>query len=410
MQLIRQPRPQVSKQTVMNTSSSQKSKLIYFDNAATTFPKPEGVTVAMLDYMTRVGGNPGRSGHSRSTQAGELVFTCRELLAKMYGVKNIMKVIFTQNATEALNLAILGLLKKGDHAVTTSMEHNSVIRPLKEFENKGLISLHVLQCDKHGRVGLDELENALSEKTALVVVNHVSNAFGTAQDLRAISARCKQRNVPLLVDCAQSGGLLDIDLARDGIDMLAVAGHKGLYGPPGTGALIISDDFDAGRIEPRKYGGTGSFSEHMTQPLFLPDRFECGTLNAAGIAGLTEGISFINSLGGPEAFRRHESGLRARFSAQCKNEIDTFVEYVSADDIAAGTISFNLAGVSPSEVAERLADDFSVMCRAGLHCAPLAHQTMGTFPDGTVRFSFGMFNTIDEIKVAVEALKEISIS
>lgn len=389
-------------------SSYPQEKIIYFDNAATTFPKPEGVTAAMLDYMARVGGNPGRSGHARSTRAGEIVFNCREQLAGMFGVKNILKVIFTQNATEALNLAILGLLKKGDHAITTSMEHNSVIRPLKELENKGLISLHVLQCDKHGRVGLDELENALSLKPALVVVNHVSNAFGTAQDLRAISARCKQRNVPLLVDCAQSAGLLDLDLARDGIGMLAVAGHKGLYGPTGTGALIISDDFEAERIEPRKYGGTGSFSEHLTQPMFLPDRFECGTLNVAGIAGLAVGISFINALGGPEAVRRHECGLRARFSAKCKNELDTFLEYVSADEVVAGTLSFNLKGSSPSKVAEKLSDDFNIMCRAGLHCAPLAHQTMGTFPEGTVRFSFSMFNTMDEIDTAVEALKKIS--
>ncbi|MBN2160470.1 MAG: aminotransferase class V-fold PLP-dependent enzyme [Spirochaetes bacterium] len=384
-------------------------KTIYFDNAATSFPKPPGAVEAVIDYMTRVGGNPGRSGHARSVDAGEAVFSAREAVAALFGVKNPMRVVLCSNATEALNLAIQGILRPGDHAVTTAMEHNSTIRPLMEMERRDGISVTVAPCPG-GRVDCEELLRSFRPKTRLVVVNHASNAFGVVQPLGDIGMMCREKKAVLLADCAQSAGIIPIDIKRDAVDIAAFAGHKGLYGPTGTGGLVISDDFDFRLIRPLKFGGTGSNSDSTYQPDFLPDIFESGTLNAAGISGLNAGIRYILSLqDGVRTVQSHKRDLAGYFIRKAGECVEGFTTYVAAELMDTGVVSFNIEGKEPSEVAWRLAERHGIMCRSGLHCAPLAHRTIGTFPGGTVRFSFGIFNTPEEIDIAVGALQEIAV-
>ncbi len=384
-------------------------KPIYLDNAATTFPKPGEVVDAVVDYMTRVGGNPGRSGHQLSIDAGEIVFSAREAVAELFGVTNPMRVIFCSNATEALNLAIQGILHEGGHAVTTAMEHNSTIRPLKELEKRGSIALTVVPCTG-GVVDPADFERALRPDTKLAVVNHGSNAFGVIQPLREIGEACRRKNVTLMADCAQTAGLVPIDMRNEPVDMVAFSGHKGLYGPTGTGGLLLSEKFDHGRLRPLKFGGTGSSSDSVHQPDFLPDEYESGTLNVAGLAGLCAGINYILSLqGGVGAILMRKKELARYFLARAGERVRGFVSPVPAELVGTGVVSFNIEDLEPSDVSYHLSDRYGVMSRSGLHCAPLAHQTMGSFPRGTVRFSFGIFNTKEEIDRAVSALEEITM-
>lgn len=386
---------------------AEKAAAVYFDNAATSFPKPPAVIGAVTDYMTRVGGNPGRSAHARSVDAGEAVFAAREAAAELFGASNPMRVLFASNATDALNLAVQGILRPGDHAVTTAMEHNSVIRPLREMEARG-VALTVVPCPD-GRLDPERFSRSVRGDTKLAVVNHASNAFGILQPLRDIAAVCRERGIVLLADCAQTAGIIPIDMERDGIDLLAFAGHKGLYGPTGTGGLVLAGGFDTALLRPLKFGGTGSNSDSEVQPDFLPDRYESGTLNAAGISGLNAGIRHIFSLqDGVKSVHSHKKMLADRFINGVRGSVRGFTGYVPAERIETGVVSFNIAGMEPSEVAYLLSERYGIMCRPGLHCAPLAHRTMGTFPGGTVRFSFGIFNTEEEIDLSIQALGEIS--
>jgi cysteine desulfurase / selenocysteine lyase len=381
---------------------------IYFDNAATSFPKPREVVDAVVEYMTHIGGNPGRSGHARSIEAGEVVFSARETMARLFGVSSPMRVIFCLNATDALNLAIQGILREGDHAVTTSMEHNSAIRPLKELEKRNVIELTVVPCPS-GRVDLDVLDGSIRPSTKLVVVNHASNAFGTLQPLREIGRLCKMKNVVLLADCAQTAGIIPLDMKSDAIDIIAFSGHKGLCGPTGTGGLVLEDGFDHARMRPLKFGGTGSSSDSVYQPDFLPDVYESGTLNAAGLSGLNAGVRYILSLqDGVPGVKRHKKDLSEYFMLRAEKNVRGFTASVPPALNETGVVSFNINGIEPSDTALQLSDRYGIMCRSGLHCAPLAHRTMGTFPRGTVRFSFGIFNTRKEIDCAIQALEEIS--
>lgn len=393
----------------MKSSGQHSGEYLYFDNAATTFPKPEEVVGAVTRFMTGVGGNPGRSGHALAIESGEIVFTAREEIARLFGAESPLRVIFCPNATEALNLAIQGILSGGGHAVTTAMEHNSSIRPLSELERSGAISLTVVSCSKNGLLDMDELARNLRPDTKLVVINHASNVFGTAQPLEDIAEVCSGKGVVLLADCAQSAGIMPLDIEKSGVDILTFSGHKGMYGPTGTGGLILSKRFDHGRMRPLVYGGTGSGSDSVYQPDFLPDRYESGTLNAAGIAGLCAGVRYILSLqNGVAGIHLHKKGLVRRFVSAAEKRVRGFIRYVPADLNETGVVSFNIEGMDPSDVALRLGDNYGILCRAGLHCAPLAHRSLNTFPRGTVRFSFGIFNTTEHIDRAVEALEEIS--
>jgi cysteine desulfurase family protein len=392
---------------IMLFSSAAPEKVIYFDNGATSFPKPQPVLDAVLAYMTAIGANPGRSGHQLSARAGEVVFAARRALASLFSVRNPMRVIFCMNATEALNLAISGLIEKGDHVITTSMEHNSAIRPLKELERSGIILLAIAPCSKTGLIDIAELEKHFTGSTRMLVLNHASNVTGTVQPLRDIGAWCREKNIVLIADCAQSAGIIPIDMQKDNIDLLAFSGHKGLYGPTGTGGLVMAEDFDYSRLRPLKFGGTGSSSGSILQPAIIPDKYESGTLNVAGLSGLYAGITHITAL--PDGIRGVHAGKKAlvQYFLERARDIPGFIEYVPAESIETGVVSFNIEGIEPSTVAQMLAEEYNILARPGLHCSPLAHQTIGTFPRGTVRFSFGLFNTREEIDTAVEALKKI---
>jgi len=384
--------------------------IIYFDNAATSFPKPPAVIEAVVNYLTKIGANPGRSGHYLAIKAGELIYHTRKSIAYMFGVKNPMQVIFTSNATHSLNLAIKGIIKTGNHVITTSMEHNSTIRPLNELVKAGVIELDIIQAVKEtGLIDPLQIEQLIKNNTKVVVINHGSNVTGCAQDLKKIGEICKTNNLTLIVDCAQTAGTVPINIINSRADIICFTGHKGLMGPTGTGGIILADDFDSSLLLPLTYGGTGSLSAKTLQPGFLPDRYESGTLNVAGISGLGAGIDFIYSLPqGPESIQEHKQKLVNLFIDTARERVSGFVCYSNQHIINTGIASFNIEKFSPSDIARVLSEKYKIMCRVGLHCSPLAHRTIGTFPKGTVRFSFSYFNKVEEIRKAVDALVRIT--
>jgi cysteine desulfurase family protein len=376
---------------------------IYFDNAATSWPKPPAVRAALDEYFSDAGGNPGRSGHRMSIAAARLVENARETLSEFFHAKEPSQIVFTQNATHALNLAVYGLLKPGDHVVTTSVEHNSVMRPLRHLESIG-VEITIAPCRSDGTLDMNCLSDALQPDTRLLVTTHGSNVAGTLIPIRQVAALARDRNILYLVDASQTAGTIPIDVQGLGIDLLAFSGHKGLLGPTGTGALYVSD---RPILSPLMRGGTGSDSAHEAQPEFLPDVHESGTMNVAGIAGLRAGVRFLEETG-LDAVMAHEQKLVSQLIGGLR-EIPGVTIYGPGDAaLQCGVVSFNIDGVTPSEVSLILDERFGLMARPGLHCAPSAHRTLGTFPAGTVRFSFGWFNTAAEVDVALEALRKIA--
>jgi cysteine desulfurase family protein len=387
--------------------TNRTDRIIYFDNAATSFPKPETVVEASLNYLKNIGGNPGRSGHRLSIEAGSEIFSARQALADLFSITNPMKIVLTSNATEALNLSISGTARVRFHVITSSMEHNSTIRPLKELESQGIITLSIIKCSKEGYLDPEDFIKSIKADTKMAVINHASNSFGTVQPLREIGKICREKGIIFIVDAAQSAGIINIDMNKDNIDILAFSGHKSLYGPTGTGGLAISDAFDYKIIKPLKFGGTGSFSDKIIQPDFLPDIFESGTPNAMGIYGLGAGLKFITGTG-IDNIRTHKKKLTEYFIEQASSEIKGFINYIPAEYIETGVVAFNIKNIQCSDVSEILSDEYGIMSRAGLQCTPLSHETVGTYPEGTVRFSFGIFNTKEEIDNSITALKNIS--
>ncbi|OFW42255.1 MAG: cysteine desulfurase [Acidobacteria bacterium RIFCSPLOWO2_12_FULL_60_22] len=378
--------------------------MIYFDNAATSWPKPAAVRAALSDYVGDAGGNPGRSGHRMSVAAARIVERAREALAELFHAHDPSRIVFTQNATQALNQALYGLLRPGDHVVTTSVEHNSVMRPLRHLETLG-VELTVVSCNRDGMLDLNRVRRALRPGTRLLVTTHGSNVVGTLTPVVALAALAREQGIPYLVDASQTAGAIPIDVQEMGVDLLAFTGHKALLGPTGTGGLYIREGVV---LAPLMRGGTGSDSAQETQPEFLPDAYESGTLNVAGIAGLGAGVRFLSEIG-IEAVQAHERKLVAQFLAGAA-EISGITLYGPKDAaLQCGVVSFNVAGAMPSEVGLILDQSFGIMARTGLHCAPSAHRTLGTFPTGTVRFSFGWFNTSAEVGLALEALREIAV-
>ena len=378
--------------------------MIYFDNAATSWPKPAAVRAALSDYVGDAGGNPGRSGHRMSVAAARIVERAREALAELFHAHDPSRIVFTQNATQALNQALYGLLRPGDHVVTTSVEHNSVMRPLRHLETLG-VELTVVSCNRDGMLDLNRVRRALRPGTRLLVTTHGSNVVGTLTPVVALAALAREQGIPYLVDASQTAGAIPIDVQEMGVDLLAFTGHKALLGPTGTGGLYIREGVV---LAPLMRGGTGSDSAQETQPEFLPDAYESGTLNVAGIAGLAAGVRFLSEIG-IEAVQAHERKLVAQFLAGAA-EISGITLYGPKDAaLQCGVVSFNVAGAMPSEVGLILDQSFGIMARTGLHCAPSAHRTLGTFPTGTVRFSFGWFNTSAEVGLALEALREIAV-
>ncbi len=383
--------------------SASDMKPIYFDNAATSWPKPAGVSDAISGAMSTPLGNPGRSGHRMAIASARLVLEAREAVARLFMIDDPTGITFTKNATEALNLAIYGLVKPGDHVITTAMEHNSVMRPLRHLEALGA-DLTVLPCSQEGSLEPAQVRQAIGPKTRLVVTTHGSNVTGAILPVEEIARICRQAEVPYLVDAAQTAGVCSLDLSRMGIDLLAFTGHKGLLGPTGTGGLYIRPGLE---LSPLIRGGTGSLSDQETQPEFPPDRYESGTVNVIGLAGLAAGVDYLLEKG-TTLVREHDKVLLRSFLDAARGNSGCHVYGPSDPERQVGVVSFNIEGVSPSEVGRLLDSEFDIMCRIGLHCAPIAHRTMGTFPDGTVRFSWGSFNTIEEIARAMDALERIA--
>ncbi len=379
--------------------------MIYFDNAATSWPKPEAVPAAMTRFLREVGANPGRSGHGLSIEAGRVVYDVRERVARLFGHPDPLSVVFTKNATEALNVALQGLLAPGDHVVTSVMEHNSVLRPLRYLESRG-VSVTRVACAADGTLDPADVARALAPQTRLVVLSHASNVVGTLCPLAEVGRLVEERGVPFCVDAAQTAGAVPLEMRSMHIDLLAFTGHKSLYGPQGTGGLCLGERV-RDRLRPLVYGGTGSASDSEVHPEFLPDRLEAGTLNAVGLAGLGAGLAFVEARGAA-ALRAHEAALTARLLDGLRGISGVRVVGPGDAERQTAVVSFNLDGWSCSEVATALEERAGLCCRAGLQCAPLAHRQLGTFPEGTVRFSLGAFNREDEVDTALAALRELA--
>ena len=377
---------------------------IYLDNAATSFPKPEAVYRSIDETFRRFGGNPGRGGHQYALDASRIVFTAREAVAGFFGISDSSRVVFTANATVAINQALFGSLRPGDRVVTTNMEHNAVARPLRALQERGVEVVKVA-ADRRGFVSAQDFCRACSAApTVLAVLGHISNVTGTIQDLATIGPWCRRHGVTLLVDAAQSAGLLPIDVETLGIDLLAAPGHKGLFGPVGTGFLYVRPGLE---LVPLLYGGTGANSHSDLMPDVMPERLESGTPNTPGLAGLTAGIAWLEEVG-LDAIREHEIKCMSRLLAGLA-AIPGLELYGPGDAAkSGGVLSFNLPGADPSAVAYRLDQEFSICVRAGLHCAPEAHRAIGTYPAGTVRVSPNMMNRPEEIEAFIAAIATIA--
>jgi len=375
--------------------------LIYFDNAATTWPKPPGVTDAMRCCLDDKGANPGRSGHRMSLEAGQVVDKTRNAIARLFNIPDRDRVIFTLNATDALNMAIKGSIKPGDHVITTSMEHNSVTRPL--YGLRRVISVTKVPCAEDGSLNPRKIEKAIRINTRIIVITHASNVTGTVMPVREIGALARQKGLIFIVDAAQSAGVLDIDVQDMNIDLLALPGHKGLMGPPGTGILYVGE---RAQVRPFREGGTGSHSTDPGQPEVLPEKYESGTLNSPGIAGLGAGLEFISQTG-INTIREHELGLTRRFIESAGRMPGVKLYGPGAEAERAPVVSFLLEGQDTGAVGGALDKWYNIACRAGLHCAPDAHRTLGTLEKKLVRFSFSYFNTASEVDFALQCLRDI---
>jgi len=390
-------------------ASDEAERVIYLDNAATSWPKAPGVGEAMLAAIELGHGNPGRGSHHLAVEAGRTVLHCREQLAQLFNLDDPFRLVFTANVTEALNLALFGWLRAGDRVVTTAMEHNAVMRPLHALGEQRGITIEVVPAAADGTTNPADFGRALEPGAALAVVNHASNVSGTIAPLAEIAVACRERGVPLLVDAAQTAGSLPLDMKALGIDMLAFTGHKSLLGPTGTGGLCLAESVDTERLLPLVHGGTGSQSELELQPSFLPDRYEAGTLNAVGIAGLLAAVSYVRQTT-VERIRAHELSL-TRALAHGLRSLRGVSVYGPADtERQVSVVSFTIEGMQASEVAVRLEDEFGILVRSGLHCAPSAHRSLGTYPRGTVRFGLGYFNTEAQVERALEAVAVLAHS
>lgn len=375
---------------------------VYLDNAATTYPKPEAVYQAAESFMRDLGGSAGRSGHARAVDTGRLVYAARAGIAAMIGADDPLRVVFTKNATEALNLAIRGLVSPGDHVVTSSMEHNSVMRPLEALRATG-VSYTIVRCAKDGTLDPADLEKAITPDTRLVVLNHASNVTGTILPIGEVAAIARARGLKLLVDAAQTVGRLNIDVSQ-GFDLVAFSGHKELFGLQGTGGLYIREGIE---IDPLCYGGTGSKSSELQQPEELPDRFESGTLNAHGIVGLGAGVKFVTSTG-IDAIRDHEVALLEVLCEGLGRIKGVTVHGPDSQRARIGIVPLTFEGISTTDAAEVLDARYGIATRAGLHCAPAAHQTIGTFETGALRVSVSYLNTEEDVEYFLNCLEAIT--
>lgn len=378
---------------------------IYLDNAATSWPKPPVMMQGMTDFNTRIGSNPGRSGHSMSIEAGRILFETRDALSRLFNVSDPMNIVLTPGITHSLNMVIHGLLKPGDHVITSSMEHNSVMRPLRELEKHG-VELSVIGCGDSGIIDPDRVRESISPDTSLIILTHASNVTGSIQPVEEVGRIAREHGIVYCIDSAQTAGALTVDVEAMNIDLLCFSGHKSLLGPMGTGGMYIRKGVE-NRIIPLMQGGTGSRSEYELQPEFMPDRFESGTLNALGFAGLLKSVEFILEQG-VERIEQKENRLVEQLLAGLSGIKGVTVYGPGNLHQRSAAVSFNINGVNPSEVSLYLDEEHGIMSRPGLHCAPSAHKTTGTFPSGTNRLSPGYFTTEDEIDAAVKAVHSLA--
>lgn len=378
--------------------------IIYFDNAATSWPKPEAMIKAMTDFNSGIGANPGRSGHRLSIEAGRVIFKAREAVASLLGADDPHSVIFTRNATAGINTILNGFLRPGDHIITSSMEHNSVMRPLHALERKG-VEIGVVRCSASGCISPDDIVAAFKKNTRMIILTHASNVTGAIMPIADIAKIASDAGVVFCVDAAQTAGSIPINVIKENIDILIFSGHKSLYGPQGTGGFYIRKELES-KVSPLEYGGTGSRSEFEEQPDFMPDRFESGTPNTIGVAGLYAGVSFVSGIG-LEAIQAKETALTKLFIDGIRSIKGLKIYGDPNPSNRTAVVSFTIDGISPSEISYQLDEEFGILSRPGLHCAPAAHRTIGTFPEGTVRFSFGYFTTEEEIVIAIKAIESI---
>ncbi len=379
--------------------------MIYLDNAATSHPKPEPVYKRMDFVLRNASANPGRSGHRMAIEANRVIFDSRENVARLFNIRHPERIVFTCNATAALNLALKGLLQPGDHAITSDIEHNSIVRPLKFLSQQG-VNVHRVQASREGAIDPDYISSAITCETRLVAVTHASNVIGTITPIAEIIKTAHNKEVPVLIDAAQTAGSVPIDVEALEVDLLACPGHKGLFGPQGTGFLYVSPKIN---LNPTVFGGTGSRSDLDRMPDFLPDRHEAGTLNTPGIAGLGAGAEFLLAEG-IETVRAHEKYILSRL-IDGLSSIPGVKIYVTRDmERRAAVVSFAIEGMDPAGIGDRLDTEFGVGVRVGIHCAPDAHKVIGSYPKGTIRMSPGYFTTPEEIDLAIEAIGAIAAS
>ncbi len=377
---------------------------VYLDNASTTFPKPKQVVDAMYNYMLTVGGNAGRGNYSNSLESNRYLYNARETVCDFFGFDSPSNVIFTNNVTTSLNILIKGILRPGDHVITSSMEHNSVIRPLHFCQEHLKIKLDIINANSQGFVDINDLKKKINISTKLIIITQASNVTGSIQDLYSIGKICSDNNIFFIVDSSQGAGTLDINMKNIKANVIAFTGHKSLLGPQGVGGFILDSKFND-CCSPLLQGGTGSLSYSLEQPDFLPDKFECGTHNIPGIIGLAEGIKYINSIG-LNSIHDHNQYLIDYLLAGLLNINGLTIYGDTSGKMLTTCISINANSLDPSELGYHLECN-GIKTRTGLHCAPLAHKTIGTYPNGTVRLSLSYFTTKEDIDYTLTILNKI---
>ena len=378
---------------------------VYLDNGSTSFPKPKIVADSIYNYLTNVGGNPGRANHSNALEANRALYMAREEICNFFNYDKPENVIFTNNITSSLNILLNGVIKSGDHIITSSMEHNSVIRPIYNLKNILNIDIDIVQANSLGIVDINDIKNLIKPNTKLIVMTHASNVVGSIQPIKQIGDLCNELGIFFILDSAQSAGVLDINFKELSLSALAFTGHKSLLGPQGIGGFIIDDKLNE-VCHPLILGGTGSLSHSLTQPDFLPDKFESGTLNIPGIIGLHEAIKFIKSEG-LNTIYEHNSYLRSYLIAGILNIPNYTISGALDRKSATSCVSITHSKLDVSELSYILESDFNISNRSGLHCAPLAHKTIGTYPNGTVRLSLSYFTTKEEIEYTLKSINKI---
>jgi len=380
---------------------------VYLDNSSTTFPKPKQVIDSMYNYMLNVGGNAGRGNYNNSLQSNRYLYDAREIICDFFGYNCPSNVIFTSNVTTSLNILIKGILKTGDHVITSSMEHNSVIRPLSFCKENLQIKLDIIKANSMGFIDLDDFKNKITAKTKLVVITQASNVTGSIQQIHDIGKMCNDNNIFFIVDSSQGAGVLDLNMKSVNANAIAFTGHKSLLGPQGIGGFVLDNKFNDS-CSTLLHGGTGSLSYSIDQPDFLPDKFECGTHNLPGIVGLAEGIKYINSIGLNNIYD-HNHYLMNYLLNGLLNITGVIVYGDLSGKMSTTCISINLTSLDSSELNYYLECE-GIKARSGLHCSPLAHQTIGTYPNGTVRLSISYFTTKTDIDYTLTVLNKIALN